>query len=486
MVRQWEIGLKISGNVSDYKSVTRLLAHLLRKSGSEASKELYCYNLFRFYLFVGKRKGTTLSPDDIVRLSKQEVESLVQSFCDLKVDSRNCANMQLHVLKTFFKINGFKGDRELDLESYSLRGFVRIRPEYIPTLAEALKMADVAGNLKNRAIILVLFSTGLRVSTLCAILYSDIKNELERGTDMLQVRVYSEMKKIVPNACKGRIEYTTFTSPEATEAIRLYLKERARKYGEIGDKEPLFIPEVGRLRRIKRSIRPLTSREVQLIVKAAARKAGLENWKNVTPHALRKTFSSWVLRTTLRDGGTLEAKTQEVLMGHRLPGSQDVYYDRTKPEELRKEYSRLNFTPRIEGRLEPSEILKIMSDALGIDFLQMLSSKKMSLNRDLTSGEQLHLIKEALQKGINEFKATKYLEEKQQSTNELTKLTENIKLQPFSQEQTFLFSRFSQQTEPCDKKDYGQMSKLSLKVKKYNEPKNVCQSNILSFSCDSQ
>ena len=482
MTRKWEIALKIIGWASKYASVNRLLSHLARRTKSEASRELYCSNLFCFCLYINTRKKTNLTPDEIVNLDKEEVEILVQEFCDLNADSRRYATMQMQVLKTFFKQNGFKGDCELDLESYSLSGFGRKRPEYIPTLLEALKMADVAGSLKNRAIILVLLSTGLRVSTLCAILVGDIKNELERELDRLQIRVYSGMKEIVPNACKGRTEYTTFTSPKATEAIRLYLEGRARKFGEIGDEEPLFIPELGRLRRIKRSTRPMTSREIQLIVKEAAKKAGLKMWKNVTPHTLRKTFSSWVLRTTLIDGGTLEAKTQEILMGHKLPGSQEVYFDRTKPEELRKEYSRLNFTPRIKGRIEPFEIMKIILDVLGIDLLQSLSYRKANLNRDLTSKEQLNVIKDALQKHMDELKTAKISGKKAYSIKEQTNLTGNISFSSTAPKQTFLHTRTDQKTRLHDKTDNLSKSKLRTAGKSKTGIDKSIQTALLSFS----
>jgi integrase len=467
MARKWEKNFKIVDGTSGYGSVNRLLSHLSRKSNSAASRDLYCRTLDNFCLFVSiKERTEILSPDDIVNLGKDDIGTLVQDFCDLKMDSRRYAVTQMHTLKTFFKVNGFKGDRELDLETYSMTGFGRKRPEYIPTLAEALKMADVAGCVRNRAIILTLLSTGVRVSTLCAILYGGIKDDLERGLENLQINVCEDMKRTVANAAKGRRSYTTFTSPEATEAIRLYLRERIHKRGKIADLEPLFIPELGRLQRAKRAIRPLTSREVQLLVKEAARKAGIEMWQYVTPHTIRKSFSSWVLCNPLKDGTMLSVKTQEILMGHTLPGSQDAYYDRTNIEELRKQHTKLNFTPRIEGRIEPFEILRIMSDALHIDFLQLLDSNKTKLQRDLTSEEQLRLIKEALQKKLQSPKEPCSIE------------TAKPQILP---KQTFLSSQVYQEAEPGSPKVRVPENKPPI----YKKSKTTGQLDILSFSCSS-
>ena len=71
-------------------------------------------------------------------------------------------------------------------------------------------MADAAGKLRDRAVILVLWSSGLRVSTLCALNYGDVAEEVESGEPYIMIPVYPEMKDRVPDACKGRIPYYTF------------------------------------------------------------------------------------------------------------------------------------------------------------------------------------------------------------------------------------------------------------------------------------
>ncbi len=83
-------------------------------------------------------------------------------------------------------------------------------------------------------------------------------------------------------------------------------------------------------------------RTLERVVKDAARKAGIEEWKAVHPHCIRKAFQS-VLRSEYADGGRMDGKMQEFLMGHILPGSQDTYFDKTKVEEIREEYNRLSF-----------------------------------------------------------------------------------------------------------------------------------------------
>lgn len=329
--------LRVKDWRSNYRSVNNLLLHLMRKSKSEGSKKLYLWHLFKFCQYTSRK------PNELVALRRSQVEKLVQKYADsLRDASPRYSNLAIAILKAFFIANGFRRTKALELETYHAPPRFRITPEYIPTKSEIYKMADSACSLRDRAIILILFSTGLRNSTARAILYGDVAEELKRDFANIMMPVYPEMKEIVPNACKGRIPYYTFTCEEATQAIQLYIKEREERYGGIKDIEPLFCSEYNQIHRDYRRKKPLTSRCLQIIVKSAAKRAGISQWKAVHPHCLRKAFES-VLHGQLIDGFNLDVKTQEFFMGHILPRSQDPYFDRSKVEHMRVQYSRLMF-----------------------------------------------------------------------------------------------------------------------------------------------
>lgn len=351
--------LKVNGWSSEYKSVDALLKHLSRKSGSEASRRTYLQRLYPFCLYVRK------DPDELVRLLKGDIEGLVQDYADgFNNDrySRRYANNILGILKTFFKINGFKNANALEVEGYYTPSRYRKVREYIPYKHEIYLMADSAHSLRDRAIVLFFCSGGLRTSTLGALLYRDIKDELSKGIDNILVPIYPEMKLIDHNACKGNIPYYTFVCDEATQAIRLYFEERKERYGEILGDEPLFASEYNQISKRERRNKPMTSRQVQIVIKSLAKAARLPDWQHVTPYCLRKAFES-VLRSELIDGGKLDPKDQEFLMGHILPGSQEAYYDKTKIEKLRSEYSRLNF-----GRVVVENKFKVLRSAVAKAF----------------------------------------------------------------------------------------------------------------------
>jgi hypothetical protein len=124
----------------------------------------------------------------------------------------------------------------------------------------------------------------------------------------------------------------------------------------------LFCSEYNQINKEDRKKKTLTSREVQLIVKLAAKKAGISEWEAVHPHAIRKSYET-VLHSPLIDGGNLSVKVNEFLIGHTLPGSQEPYFDRSKIEYMRNQYSRLKF-----GRAAVENKFKVMKAAVARAF----------------------------------------------------------------------------------------------------------------------
>lgn len=348
MARLSEEALKVSGWSSKFQSVEKVLRHYSRKTQSEHTKRNVLDALFSFLQFVKEE-----NPDRYVRLSRKKVEGDLQDFLDSmksKGLSIKYVNTCHAYLATFFEQNGFRKEKELEIEWYHLPARYRKRAECIPTVQEAWEMVENAGSPKMKAAIACLYTSGLRNSTLRALLYRDVKEELDEGMEAIRLPVYHEMKRVDPDACKNDIPYYSFISKDASRILRMYVSEVRRKLGDIGDEMPLFMGEKanGRITHMK-------ARTLQVAVHEAARKAGVKDWKNVYPHCLRKSFQS-VLKTEYSDGGRMDPKDQEFLMGHILPGSQDTYYDKTKIDSLRSEYSRLAFDRQVRVDVEKMKV----------------------------------------------------------------------------------------------------------------------------------
>ncbi len=333
----WEDFLQINGWDSNFQSVNRLLRHYQRKTRSEHTRANACQTVKALSDFADK------GPDDLVTLSPSKASSLVQDFVD-SLANKKCStryvNVSLAYLKTFFNVNGFKGSKALEVERHYQPSRYRKRDEYIPTSDEIYKMAYASGSTRNKALVLALYTSGLRNSTLRAILFQDVKDDFENGREILKVPVYAEMKKVANGACKGNIPYYTFFSRETVEAISQYLEKRKKSFGNTGDNEPLFASSSKNLVPDLRRKTPVMKKTLENLVKRAARDVGVKKWNFVSPHCLRKAFES-----ALRNSG-MDTKDQEFLMGHILPGSQDTYYDKTKIEDLRRKYAQVEFFPQ--------------------------------------------------------------------------------------------------------------------------------------------
>lgn len=132
---------------------------------------------------------------------------------------------------------------------------------------------DSAAGLRDRAILEVLFSTGLRVSELVALNREevDIQNKPKEG--------FLEL----PITGKGGVTRVVFFSPRALNWIHLYLEARE-------DTDPaLFINFAGR----KKSSRRLTARSVENIVKKYSKLAGIPVL--TTPHTIRHSYATDLL-----------------------------------------------------------------------------------------------------------------------------------------------------------------------------------------------
>ena len=139
---------------------------------------------------------------------------------------------------------------------------------------------------RDRAILELLYASGLRVSELTGLNLSD----MDRKELMLRVRGKGNKERIVPYGGKAE---------KALEAYQPVREEILRKAGGRGDRQAVFLNHLGTR---------LTQRSVARIVKKYARLVNV-NW-DLHPHSLRHAFATHLLA----DGADLRA-IQE-LLGH--------------------------------------------------------------------------------------------------------------------------------------------------------------------------
>ncbi|MEK7650770.1 MAG: site-specific tyrosine recombinase/integron integrase [Patescibacteria group bacterium] len=211
---------------------------------------------------------------------------------------KNTQNYYLIALRTFLKYLAWRnidalqanrielakvGARELDLISSA----ELIRLLEAPLLLGKGKSEIAERALRDKAILELFFSTGLRVSELCNL----DTDSFDLKADEFSVRGKGEKVRLV------------FLSPAAKLALKNYLNKR-----ENIDEAALFVSE--------KNTR-LTSRSVERIIKSYALKAGIS--KKVTPHVIRHSFAT----DLLKNGADLRAV--QMLLGHANIATTQVY-----------------------------------------------------------------------------------------------------------------------------------------------------------------
>lgn len=174
--------------------------------------------------------------------------------------------------------------------------------ENLKKLLEQPDLQKVPG-LRDRAVLELLFSTGLRVAELVSLDVADLN--FKSG----EIAVLG----------KGKRVRVVFLSARAAWALRAYLARRQDEF------RPLFIRlKGGKTEDLKGENLRLTTRSVQKLVKVYARRAGLS--LEPTPHTLRHTFATDLLRA----GADLRS-VQEML-GHKNVATTQRYTHVTNPQ----------------------------------------------------------------------------------------------------------------------------------------------------------
>jgi site-specific recombinase XerD len=276
---------------------TRFLEYVeIEKGRSLKTIENYDRYLTRFLDFL-KNDSPSAITDSSVRefrlwLNRQSNGSVKKNTDTL---SRKTQNYYLIALRAFLKFLARQEVKTLPAERIELaktteRSLDLITREELDRILKAPKGSDVK-SLRDRAILELLFSTGLRVSELCA-----LPRDINLKSEELSVRG------------KGGKVRVVFISEKAKESVEEYLK--ARK--DLSD--ALFVRIAGGNNEINKA---LDRHSIEALVKHYAIKSGVS--KRVTPHTMRHLFA-----TDLLSNGA-DLRSVQALLGHSNIGTTQIY-----------------------------------------------------------------------------------------------------------------------------------------------------------------
>lgn len=225
--------------------------------------------------------------------------------------SKKTQNYYLIAVRAFLKYLARENVKSMSPERIELakineRSLDLITHEELSRLLKSPSGADLK-DLRDKAILELLFSTGLRVSELCS-----LTSDIDLTSDELSIRG------------KGGKVRVVFMSDDAKNAVKKYLA--ARK-----DMSDALFVQIGK-EVAGKDASPLTKRSVERIVKQHAIKAGIS--KKVTPHVMRHMFATDLL------GNGADLRSVQAILGHANIGTTQIYTHVTDKHlrEIHKKY----------------------------------------------------------------------------------------------------------------------------------------------------
>ena len=273
----------------------------LEKGYSGNTLDAYIRDLHKFLSFLNDEH---IDPHDV---KLEDFHRFSATVIDIGIHPTSLARILagVHSFYNFMVLSG-----EVESDPMELLDFPK-KPKHLPDVltVEEIDLIESQIDLslpegqRNKAIIEMLFSCGLRVSELCNLKISDLY--LDEG--FIRVEGKGSKQRLVP------------ISPKAIKELKLWFIDR-----NAIDVKPEFEDFVFISKRRKNISRIM----VFHFIKELVEKAGIQ--KEVSPHTFRHSFA-----TSLLEGGA-NLRAIQAMLGHESIGTTEIYLH-TDTSRLRKE-----------------------------------------------------------------------------------------------------------------------------------------------------
>ena len=280
----------------------------LQRSVSPNTLEAYALDLDKLLVFLS-HEGKRVTDVDL-----SDLQAFAAGLHDVGIGPRSQCRI-LSGVRSFYRFLVMDGYMDNDptelLESPVLGEHLPefLTPQEVDKLKDSIDLSKPEGH-RNRAIIEVLFSCGLRVSELVNLKWS----QLYADERYLRILGKGSKERLVP------------ISNTALREIENYLPWRNSLKIKPGEEDYVFLNRRGS---------HLTRVMVLIMLKTQAEEAGIK--KTISPHTLRHSFA-----TALLEGGA-DLRVIQALLGHESIGTTEIY-THLSMQTLRDEV--LNHHPR--------------------------------------------------------------------------------------------------------------------------------------------
>ena len=233
---------------------------------------------------------------DVREVQLEDLEHFSAGLHDIGIHARSQCRI-LSGVRSFFRFLQLDGSRDDDpselLESPQIGDHLPevLTPQEIDRLEASIDLSKWEGH-RNRAIVEVLFSCGLRVSELVNLKLSNLFLDEE----FIRVMGKGSKERLVP------------ISQKAIKELGFWFDDRCHMQIKPGEEDYVFLNRRGA---------HLTRTMILIMIKRQAVEAGIE--KTISPHTLRHSFA-----TALLEGGA-DLRVIQVLLGHESIGTTEIY-----------------------------------------------------------------------------------------------------------------------------------------------------------------
>ncbi len=266
----------------------------LERSYSENTLDAYMRDIDKLCVYIASAPtGEKLT---LTTVTREVLQAFLASLFDLGISPRSQSRI-LSGLRTFYKFLLLDGFIEQDptelIESPRLGEHIPevLSVEEVDMLENAIDLSEPEGQ-RNKAIIEVLFSCGLRVSELVNLKLSNLY--LDEG----YIRVLG----------KGSKERLVPISRRAIDELKYWFIDRNAMKIKPGEQDYVFLNRRGA---------HLTRTMILIMIKRLGAEAGIT--KTISPHTLRHSFA-----TSLLEGGA-DLRSIQAMLGHESIGTTEIY-----------------------------------------------------------------------------------------------------------------------------------------------------------------
>jgi integrase/recombinase XerD len=262
----------------------------LERNMSPNTLEAYQNDLEKLLVFLKRQEKHVLD------VQLEDLQTFAAGLHDIGIGPRSQCRI-LSGVRSFYRYlmtDGYRDDDPTELLESPVLG------EHLPEVLSTAEVDQLEASIdlskweghRNRAIIEVLFSCGLRVSELVTLKLSDLY--LEEG--YLRVMGKGSKERLVP------------ISPRAIKELDFWFDDRRHMIIKPGEEDYVFLNRYGK---------HLTRTMILIMIKRQAEAAGIT--KTISPHTLRHSFA-----TALLEGGA-DLRVIQALLGHENIGTTEIY-----------------------------------------------------------------------------------------------------------------------------------------------------------------